>query len=92
MYLLISLTITSLEEESTPGKYQCNIQKYFYITNFRLVQNGFITIYHEILNNLNIYPTYDINSDKRNSFTEFKVCCKYLICPASRQGGIWRNC
>ena len=56
IYLLISLKITSLEEESTPGKYSCKIHRYLFITNFILVQNGFILIYQDILNNLNCDP------------------------------------
>ena len=44
IYLLVSLNITSLEEESTPGKYPFKLHKYLFITNFRLVRNGFILI------------------------------------------------
>ena len=78
MYLLISLNITLLEEESTPWKYSCNLHKYLFITNFKFVQNGLILLYQDILNILNHDPTYDITSNRRKVFIEFKLCCKFL--------------
>ena len=68
IYLLTLLNITSLEEDSTLGNYLCKIHKYFFMTNFRLVRNGFMIIYQDILNNLNLNPTHDITIEIIKAF------------------------
>ena len=46
-------------------KYLCKIHKYLFITNFKLVQTGFIFLYQEILNNLNHDSAYEITNNRR---------------------------
>ena len=64
--------------EPMPGNESFTLNKYLFLTNSRLSQNGFILLYQDILNILNPDPRKGINIDKRNSFVEFKMFSKYL--------------
>ena len=64
--------------EPMPGNESFTLNKYLFLTNSRLSQNGFILLYQDILNILNCDPRKDTTNYRRKAFIEFKVNFKYL--------------